>query len=198
MKTRTLQYFFFMALATVLMAADCSNKDSEFYNDVFATSPNLVVIETSDVPEDQSVFVVADIDRLLSVTGLSKPLDIYKTTGGAAKLNFSYEIEKQNGDDWDYIEIASNQILTSIGNSETGSFVLAKSVYNEITQTYEYRAVIQNLASGNYRLSFGYNSDESNIVELRSESANNNLFLNLNSPNTLNLDANGYFYFTVN
>lgn len=198
MKTRTIQYLFFVALATVLMAADCSNKDSEFYNDVFATSPNLVVIETSDVPENQSIFVVADIQRLLSVNGLSRPLDIYKTTSGATKFNFSYEIEKQNGDNWDYIEIASNQILTTIGQSETGSFVLAKSVYNTTSETYEYRAAIQNLPSGNYRLSFGYNSNENNIVELRSESTNNNLFLNLNSPNTVDLDSNGYYFFTVN
>lgn len=198
MKTRTLQYFFFVALATVLMAADCSNKDSEFYNDVFVSVPNLVVIQTSDVPEDQSVFVVASIAKLLNVANLSKPLDIYKTTGGAAKLNFSYELEKQNGENWDYIDIAENQVLTAIGESETGSFVLAKSVYNAVSETYEYSAKFQNLPAGNYRLSFGYNSNSDNIVELRSESVNNNLFLNLNSPNTIDLDANGYYYFTVN
>lgn len=195
---RTLRYFFFVALATVLMAADCSNKDSEFYNDVFVSVPNLVVIETSDVPEDRSIFVVADIDRLLNVAGMARPLDIYETTGGAAKLNFSYEIEKQNGDNWDYIDIVENQVLTSLGESEAGSFVLAKSVYNTVSESYQYRAAIRNLPTGNYRLSFGYNSNSKNIVELRSESVNNNLFLNLNSPNTDDLDSLGYYYFTVN
>ena len=70
---KTIQYFFFVAVATVLMAADCSNKDSEFYNDVFVTAPELVTVESSDVPEDQAVYVIsqnqegADLGRVVPI-----------------------------------------------------------------------------------------------------------------------------------
>jgi hypothetical protein len=42
---KTIRYFFFVALGSVLMAADCSNKDNEFYNDVHMTSTDLVQVE---------------------------------------------------------------------------------------------------------------------------------------------------------
>ncbi|WP_298223208.1 hypothetical protein [Flavobacterium sp.] len=194
---KTIQYFFFVSLATILMAADCSNKDNEFYNDVFVTSDNLVVVASSDVPGDQTIFVQANIPRLLTVPNMAHPLDIYKTTGGAAKLNFSYELEREIDGGFVYIDIENNQVQNIKGQSETGSFVLAKSVYNTVTESYEYLAGIKNLPAGNYRLSFGYNSNANNIVEMRSESVGNNLFLNLNSPNTTDLDGTGYFHFTV-
>lgn len=194
---KTIQYFFFVAVATVLMAADCSNKDSEFYNDVFVTSPDLVTVESSDIPEDQAVYVIASIPKLLNATNLTKPLDIYKTTGGASKLNFSYEVEKQVDGEWEYIEITNAQLQITKGTAQVGSFVLGSAVYNSVNQTYEYRVGL-NLPAGTYRLSFGYNSNANNIVELRSESINNNLFLNLNSPNTTDLNNEGYFNFTVN
>lgn len=194
---KTIQYFFFVAVATVLMAADCSNKDSEFYNDVFVTSPDLVIIERSVIPEDRAVYVSAAIPNLLNVNNLTKPLDIYKTTGGASKLNFSYEVEQQVDGEWEYIEITDAQLQIIKGTAQVGSFVLGSAVYNSVNQTYEYRVGL-NLPTGTYRLSFGYNSNANNIVELRSESINNNLFLNLNSPNTTDLNNEGYYNFTIN
>ena len=44
---KTIQHLFFVAMATLLMAADCSNKDSEFYNDVFVSKPGLVTLENT-------------------------------------------------------------------------------------------------------------------------------------------------------
>ncbi len=194
---KTIQYFFFVAVATVLMAADCSNKDSEFYNDVFVTSPDLVIIERSAIPEDRAVYVSASIPKLLNATNLTKPLDIYKTTGGASKLIFSYEVEQQVDGEWEYIEITDSQLQIIKGTAQVGSFVLGNAVYNSVNQNYEYRVGL-NLPTGTYRLSFGYNSNANNIVELRSESINNNLFLNLNSPNTTDLNNQGYYNFTIN
>jgi hypothetical protein len=194
---KTIQTFFFVALATVLMAADCSNKDSEFYNDVFVSVPDLVKVESSDIPEDHSIYVNATIPLVLTVANMAHPLDIYQTTGGATHLNFSYEVEKETNGTWDYIEITDAQLQTSKGIAETGSFVFAKSVFDIATQSYQFHAGLT-LPAGNYRLSFGYNSNANNIVELRSESINNNLFLNLNSPNTTDLDGSGYYHFTVN
>jgi hypothetical protein len=193
---KTIQYFFFVAVATVLMAADCSNKDSEFYNDVFVTSPGLVTIERSDIPENQAVYVNASVPKLLNAANLTKPFDIYKTTGSASKLNFSYEVEQLVEGEWEYIEINVAQLQIIKGTAQVSSFVLGSAVYNSVNETYEYRVGL-NLPAGTYRLSFGYNSNANNIVELRSESINNNLFLNLNSPNTTDLNNEGYYNFTI-
>jgi hypothetical protein len=195
---KTIKYFFFVAMATLLMAADCSNKDSEFYNDVYISAPNLVTVEHSLIPESQTIFVNASIPRVLTVANISRPLDIFETTGGATKLVFSYELEKGNSDGtWDYVEFALSNVLNSKGESEVGPFVTARAVYNSDSKVYEYQAGIQNLSPGNYRLSFGYNSISTNLIEFRSESFDNNLFLNLESPTTI-LDGNGYYNFTVN
>jgi len=193
---KTIQYFFFVALATVLMAADCSNKDSEFYNDVFVSVPNLID-ENSLVLEGQTMSITTSIPRFLSVANLSKPLDIFKTTGGATKLVFSYELEKENTDGtWDFIEFSSATVATAVGESEVGSFVVGRCIYNPDTNFYEYQAVIQALTPGNYRLSFGYNSFDTDLIEFRSESVGNNLSVNIDSPASI-LDGNGYYIFTV-
>ncbi len=178
------------------MAADCSNKDSEFYNDVFVSVPDLIDAD-SLVLEGQTMSITTSIPRLLPVN-LSKPLDIFKTTGGATKLVFSYELEKENTDGtWDYIEFTSANVATVVGESEVGSFVVGRCVYNPNTNFYEYQASIQALTPGNYRLSFGYNSFDTNLIEFRSESFGNNLSLNIESSAASILDGNGYYKFTV-
>ena len=192
---KTIQYFFFAALSMVLMAADCSNKDSEFYNDVFVSVPDLIDAD-SLVLEGQTMSITTSIPRLLPVN-LSKPLDIFKTTGGATKLVFSYELEKENTDaTWDFLEFSSANVVTEAGESEVGSFAVGRCIYNPTTDFYEYQAIIQALNPGNYRLSFGYNSFDTNLIEFRSESVGNNLSLNIDSPTSI-LDGNGYYKFTV-
>jgi hypothetical protein len=205
---KTIKYIFFVAMATLLMAADCSNKDSEFYNDVFVSADNLVTVKTS-VSSEREVSIKAKILRLLPVSNIpNKKLDIFKTTGGATRLTFSFELEKENTDGtWDFIEFLPTNLSTISGESQVGSFVLAQCVYDG-TNSYDYEARIKGLSSGNYRLSFGYNSTATNIIEFRSESTNNNLFLNLNSiqnpsnpvfdPSILVSDGSGNYRFTIN
>ncbi len=186
-----------MALGTVLMAADCSNKDSEFYNDVFVSSPELVSVYMDDaLPTVPNITVEADIDRLLNIPGHSRPLDIFKTTGGATKLEFSYEIEKFNGSEWMPISIQDSQLTVDRGQAFGGDFVLGKCVLNSAHDTYEFKTKLSGLSAGSYRLSFGYNSLSTTDVEFRSESTGNNLFLNLNSRYTA-LDGGGYYPFTI-
>jgi hypothetical protein len=180
------------------MAADCSNKDSEFYNDVFVMVPNLVTVEMNS----NVVYVNASFSRFLNVSNQAHPLDIYKTTGGAAKLGFSYEIEKEDNGTWSFIDFTNDQFQIEKGNAEAesvevGSFVYGTSIYNATNQFYEYRVGIKSLPPGNYRLSFGYNSNSATDVEFRSESSDNNLFLNLNSACS-SLDGSGNFNFTIN
>ena len=189
---KTLQYFFLVALGTVLMAADCSNKDSEFYNDVFVSVPDLVKVVQ---PSSQSIDIDATFSRF--VDGQAHPLDIYKSTGGAAQYNFTYELEKVNNGTWSIVEITDTMLTIEKGLAVSGSFVYGSSVYNSANQFYEYRVGLKSLTPGNYRLSFGYNSTSTTDVELRSESLGSNLYLNLNSPYSA-LDAGGYYTFTIN
>ncbi len=195
---KTLQYFFFVTLATILMAADCSNRDSEFYNDVFVYAPNLASAQLEIVtPPDQDIYVNATVPRLLLVPNQTNLLDIFKTTGGATKLDFTYELEKETAGVWDYIDINDSQLNIETGEATAGSFVLGKAIYNATSETYEYRVGIKSLPAGNYRLSFGYNSASVTDVEFRSESHGNNLFLNLKSPYS-GLDGGGYYHFNIN
>ena len=195
---KTLQYFFLVAFGTVLMAADCSNKDSEFYNDVFVSVPDLVNVEVDNaVPSNQMVYVNATINRFVNVPGQAHPLDIYKSTGGAAQYNFTYELEKVNNGTWSIVEITDTMLTIEKGLAVSGSFVYGSSVYNSANQKYEYLVGFHSLPPGNYRLSFGYNSTSTTDVELRSESLGSNLYLNLNSPYSA-LDAGGYYTFTIN
>jgi hypothetical protein len=191
---KTIQYLFFVAVATLLMAADCSNKDSEFYNDVFVTKPDLVFLEKTS----SSVTVKTTIPRLLEVDNQENLLDIFKTTGGATKMKFSYILEKQDDDgEWDYIEVPLPNIIIAKGETQSGSFIYGSAVYNTTTLDYEYSVEIQSLTAGNYRLSFGFNINTSNVVDFRSESINNNLFLNLSTTAPL-LDSGGFYPFTIN
>ncbi len=189
-----------MALATVLMAADCSNKDSEFYNDVFVKVPNLVEIET------QSNYFVNDIlwinsdsfSRYLAQPNTTKILDTYKTTGGALSYNFTYVLEKQvAGDEWIEVALGSNLINQKGISTEDEGFVNGTCKYNETTKNYDFKSGIKLTQSGTYRLSFGYNSTSTTGVELRSNSIDNNLFLNIDS-NVLGLNGDGYYLFSVN
>lgn len=195
---KALRFFCFLTLGTLLMAADCSNKDSEFYNDVFVSVPNLLTVSQSLIPESQDVFVKANIARLLTVSTLDKPLDIFNTTGGATKLVFSFELEKETAPgNWEFFEFTAANIVQTKGESETGSFVVSKAIYDSVSDQYLYEAAITALSPGKYRLSFGYNSVSTNLVEFRSESVNNNLFFNLDSPVSF-LDGGGYYNFIIN
>lgn len=195
---KTIQSFFFVALATILMAADCSNKDSEFYNDVFIKVPGIVTIANdATVPALPVIYINATFSRYLTVAGHAHPLDVYKSSGGATLFNFSYELERETAPGvWEIYEVADSQVIATLGETYTGSFVEANSAYNETNETYEYQAGLTNFISGNYRMSFGYNSASTTEVELHSLSSGNNLFVNINSTNA-QLDSEGYYHFTI-
>jgi hypothetical protein len=196
---KTLKYFFFVALGSVLMAADCSNKDTEFYNDVYATTSDLVVIELENVyAVNDPIWLNSDnFSRYIDEPGQANPLDVYKTTGGAMSFNFTYLLEREvSENNWQLVTLGDNLIVERGIATETELYVAAWCVYNPTTEHYEFRNGLRLTETGNYRISFGYNSVETKLVELRSDSFNNNLFLNLNSINS-QLDGAGYHNFTV-
>lgn len=196
---KTLRYFFFIALASLLMASDCSNDDTEFYNDVFIDVPNLVEIET------QSAYVVGDVvqintnamGRYVDEINESNRLDLYRSSGGAKSYSFTYILEKKNSNgEWGIVN-PQNLLVREKGIAVGTDFVFAKSVYNASTERYEFRNGIRLEETGEYRLSFGYNSASINSVELRSDSQGNELYVNINSFNSA-IDSTGYYYFLVN
>lgn len=195
---KKLQYLFYGAMATMLMAADCSNKDSEFYNDVYINVPELVDVEEQASYNTGDVIWVNtnNFSRFVNEQGQANPLDVYKTSGGARTFTFSYLLEKQNASgQWDLVPV-DHLVVTDLGNTVGGDFVLAQAIYDGELRKYEYRGGITLQTAGNYRLSFGYNNSLSSNVVLTSDSIDNNLFVNINS--FCSDVSSGYYSFTVN
>ena len=187
---------YILLIIVAFLVSNCDTNDDGFYNNVFADIPNLVAIEPhpSTYSVGEKLYVNADFSRYLNDGAL---LDIYQTTG-ATQFAFSYVIEKQiNATEWEVVAVNDNQLDIIKGDAQNGSFVYGICEYNAVDETYEYNVGFPLLATGTYRLSFGYNSDSANKVELRSVSPPTRLILNINSLVT-GLDANGYYNFTVN
>lgn len=186
---------YIILIAVAFLVADCDTNDDGFYNNVFADIPNLVAIEAhpSTYTVGEKLYINADFSRYLSDGAL---LDIYQTTG-ATEFAFSYVIEKQiNASTWEVVSVSDSQLDIVKGNAQNGSYVYGICEYNTVDQTYEYRVGFPLLTAGTYRLSFGYNSDSTNEVELRSLSPATRLILNINSV-VSGLDTGGYYHFTV-
>lgn len=196
---KTLQYLFFGAMATLLMAADCSNKDSEFYNDVYVNTSGLVDIE------DKISYTTGDIlwintdnfSRYVNEANQPNKLDVYKTSGGANSFTFSYLLEKRNASqEWDLVNIEENMVQRVRGKSVPfGDFLLAQATYDGELRAYEYRGGLKLNSTGQFRLSFTYNGGVSNNIVLVSDSVENNLFVNLYS--LCSDTPSGYYYFEV-
>jgi hypothetical protein len=194
MKMKKIHYILLIAVA--FLVSNCDTNDDGFYNNVFVDIPNLVSIEahSSMYTVGEKLYIDADFSRYLSDGAL---LDIYKTTG-ATQFAFSYVIEKQiSTTEWEVVTVNDSQLEIVKGYAQNGSYVYGICEYNATDESYEYRVGFPLLSAGTYRMSFGYNSDSPDTVELRSLSPATRLILNINSLIT-GLDANGYYNFTVN
>lgn len=185
---------YILLIAVAFLFTNCDSNDDGFYNNVFVDIPNLVAIDAhpSNYTVGEKLYVSADFSRYLSDGAL---LDIYQSTG-ATQFAFSYVIEKQVGTEWEVVSVNDNQLDIVEGSAQNGSYVYGICEYNTVDQTYEYRVGFPLLAAGNYRLSFGYNSDSVNKVELRSLSPATRIIMNINSL-VDGLDGNGFYNFTV-
>ena len=187
---------YILLIAVAFLVSNCDTNDDGFYNNVFVDIPNLVSIEahSSTYTVGEKLYIDADFSRYLSDGAL---LDIYKTTG-ATQFAFSYVIEKQiSTTEWEVVTVNDSQLEIVKGDAQNGSYVYGICEYNATDESYEYRVGFPLLTAGTYRMSFGYNSDSPDTVELRSLSPATRLILNINSLIT-GLDANGYYNFTVN
>jgi hypothetical protein len=188
---------YILLIAVALLVSNCDTNDDGFYNNVFVDVPNLVAMDAHSTTYNvgEKLYINASFSRYLNDNG--RTLDAYHTTG-ATQFTFSYVIEKQvNATDWEVVTVNDNQLDIVKGNAQNGSYVYGICDYNTTSEIYEYRVGFPLLSAGTYRLSFGYNSDSVNSVELRSLSPTARLILNINSAIT-GLDTGGYYHFTVN
>lgn len=192
---KTIRYTFFFALATLLMAAECTSGDEEFYNAVYTTVPNLVTIETqTNYSVNDVLWINTNFSRFLSEPDQTTPLDVFKTTN-SNQFSFLYSFEKQNGEnEWQLV--ASNEdFIVDQGLVNINNYITALAIYNPTSQTYAYRGGIRLTEPGNYRIGFfsGFNGQNFDLI---SDSSTASTFLTIaTSANNLN---SGYYTFTVN
>ena len=187
-------------LFSTLFFISCDTNDDGFYNNkTIDVNPELVTFtNTTNYNVGDYLFVDADFSRYQTEVGQTGLLDIYRTTGNAEIFAFSYVIEKQiSATEWETIFVDDSQLQINKGDAQNGAYVYGLCEYNSADETYEYNVGFPLLSTGNYRLSFGYNSDSTKNVELRSLNKPKDIKLNLNSA-VANLDNSGYFYFNVN
>lgn len=197
---KTLKNIFSLTALFVLFIS-CSDNDTKFYNVQYVNTSGLVTIQTQpSYAVNDILYVNGNFSRFVNETNQVNPLDIFKTTGGATKFNFSYILEKKlNATTWNIAEYTNSQLDINDGQAVSESYIYGSSLYNTASQDYEFQVGVPLLSAGEYRLSFVNNGENENIntVELRSESKGTNMFLNINSA-VSNLDSNGYYLFTVN
>jgi hypothetical protein len=191
------KFKYIFLLAITLSLTNCDTDDAGFYNTVFVNLDNLVTIEPHSPVYNvgENLRITADFSRLQIENG--QQLDIYTTTGGAPEFTFSYVIEKQiSAEVWETVNVLDSQLDIIQGDAQNGTYVFGHCIYNATSQSYKYNVGFPLLTAGTYRLRFGYNSETSTSVELRSESAPGKLILDIDS--SIAGLTNGYYNFTVN
>jgi len=190
------KYIFLLIIS--LSLTNCDTDDDGFYNTVYIDLDNIVTIEphSTTYAVGENLRIMADFSRFQNEN--SQQLDIYTTTGGASEFNFSYVIERQASTDvWNVVTVLDSQLDIDEGDAQNGSYVYGHCIYNSTTQSFKYNVGFPLLAAGTYRLRFGYNSETSTNVILRSNSAPGKLILDINSS-IVGLNGGGYYNFTVN
>jgi len=176
----------------------CDEDEDGFYNERYMETTQIVEIQTQpSYSVGDYLFVTADISRYLQEIGQPDPLDIFTTTGGAQQFTFTYRLEKrQNDDTFASVVLSTNDLEIISGEAQSTEFIVADAVYNPVLETYVYHVGMPLLEPGQYRFSYGVNSDAIDKVELRSRSQGNNLNLNIISRTT-QLDNQGFYTFQV-
>lgn len=195
---KKLSYLALVFVATLF--TNCDTNDDTFYKTIYVEAGNTIVTfpATATYSVGDYFYVQADIPRYMPESGQTNLLDIYKTTGNANGIFFSYVIERKiNSTDWQVVTVNDSQLDINAGEAQNGAYVYGICEYDTVGENYRYDVGFPLLIAGNYRLTFGYNSSSTNSVELISQSSPKNLVVNINAA-VSNLDGNGYFYFNVN
>ncbi|MBU3682358.1 MAG: hypothetical protein FGM16_10535 [Flavobacterium sp.] len=177
----------------------CSSKDSDFYNEIAITVPEIVTLENQNSYQiNDTVWIQSNFSRYLQESNQTKLLDVYATTGEASGFIFPFFIEKkQTNGDWTFYALGTNLIEKKGISQEYSGYYVGTSVYNNAGEKYEFRSGIKLTEAGEYRLNFGYESIANRSVTLRSTSTAKQLFINIRSSVSA-LNSSGYYPFIVN
>lgn len=176
---------YLIAVLGILSLVSCKN-DDEFYNAVYISVPNLITIDTpGSYAVGDNVAFHTDFSRYQDENGLSTQLDIYKTSQ-AESFGFAYRLEKETAPD----------VWTSVLLNED-EYSVAEAVYQSGTMTYKCDKAIALTSAGEYRLSFGESYTGNQSTDLISRNPSNKTSVRI-TTNANSLDAQGYYYFTVN
>jgi hypothetical protein len=188
-----------IALSSLVLLTACSNKDSEFFNEITVEVPNQLVIETqSSYAVQDTLWLHTAFSRYLPETGYNNLLDVYQTSGQAPNFLFAFILEKKAADGtWVFYSLNSN-LVEDYGIAEQyDGYYLGYCNYIDTSKTFDFRSGLKLTEAGQYRLNFGYESLLNRSVVLRSNSSSRNTVVNIRSRVDA-LDASGYYMFTVN
>lgn len=188
---------FVLAFTTPFIS--CDTNDDDFYNTEYVRVNGLINIETqSNYQVGDKLFINCNANRLVTEVGQTTPLDIRKTTNNAPSLSFSYVLEKQTSPtEWTTVSIPNSQIDLTAGAIESVGFYMATATYNGLTDSYQFNAGLPLLSAGTYKLSYGYNSSATDVVELRSNSRSSDITLMIYTTSNA-VNSEGIYIFTVN
>jgi hypothetical protein len=177
--------------------AGCDSDDDGFYNTKYIQAVDLMHIETaSTYAVGDVIYLKVNVPGLLDEPGQTTQLDVVETTG-APTFDFAYTLEKKNGaGEWEIYDVTDNFVDGGAGHANVGYFVQGILEYDSVSENYNFRGGLQLTEAGNYRLNFSNTTKFPNKVALRSNSANNNIQLNIFSTSP-NIDLSGMYDFTV-
>ena len=182
-----------------MFAISCNTNDDGFYNETYVEAENnLVVIEQQpSYNVDDVLFVNAIVPRLLQQKDFTNLLDIRQSTGNADRFNFTIVLEKKvAADTWEYVDL-TNKFVLGEGGGTAGAFIKGTLIYNNSLEEYRLRCGISLTETGEYRMSFGVTSSSNKTIELRSQSPEQNLQMNIKTS-AAQVDASGRYNFLVN
>ena len=124
----------YLALLFVsFLLANCDTNDDTFYKTIYLEAGNNIVTFPATATYNVGDYfnVQADIPRYMPESGQSNLLDIYKTTGNATGIFFSYVIERKiNATDWEVVTVNDSQLDINAGLAQNGAYVYGICQYD--------------------------------------------------------------------
>lgn len=155
-----------------------TDDDSGYFRSINLNVPNLIQIESQpNFNINDYIYFDVNFSRYLPEEGFTDLLDIYKTTD-ATKFSFSFTLYKKSAYNiYEPINFGDFYILEK-GEIFSDHSSFGNAVYNSSNELYEFRAGIQLLETGEYKLEidpyiYPNNSSNSNAINLSIFSINN-------------------------
>lgn len=176
-------------IVSFFMLTSCwSEDDSSNYKNINLNIPNLIQFETQPTFNiNDYVYFNINFSRYLPEQGYSDLLDIYKTTG-ATNFIFNFNLYKKSAYNiYEKVNFSTFYILDK-GAIENTYYSNGFALYNDINKMYEFRAGIQLLEQGNYKLEI------EPYINPINQPYHKNIYLSIYSVSNSNDFTNEYFF----